>query len=227
VLLNQGAGTFGSPTFYDHSGQTIGGVAAADFNGDGLTDILVANMNDDSFSILFAAAAGAALRASPLPTGVAASWASSGAPLTVNQLPALADAAIQHWSGAGLGNLDVLRHINWRIADLGGDALGLAVGNTITLDDDAAGHGWFVDATPADDAEFDEVVVDGVLRARTGRAPAERMDLLTVVLHELGHVAGLGHVDDGLVGSLMSARLEAGIRRLPAHSPARTHGSEQ
>src|SRR5262249_22769619 len=77
VFLNQGAGTFGSPTFYDHSGQTIGGIAVADFNGDGLTDILVANLDDDSFSILFAAEVAAALRAFPLPEGAATGRASS------------------------------------------------------------------------------------------------------------------------------------------------------
>ena len=47
------------------------------------------------------------------------------------------------------------RHgIDVRIADLGGTTLGLASGNTIWLDDNAAGWGWFVDPTPGDDSEF-------------------------------------------------------------------------
>ena len=41
-----------------------------------------------------------------------------------------------------LGNIDI------RIADLGGATLDLASDNTIWLDDNAAGWGWFVDRTP-------------------------------------------------------------------------------
>lgn len=48
----------------------------------------------------------------------------------------------------GLGAIDI------QIADLGSAALGYAGGNTITLDDNAAGWGWFIDVTPADDNEF-------------------------------------------------------------------------
>jgi hypothetical protein len=38
------------------------------------------------------------------------------------------------------------------------------------------------------------------------------MDLLTVVMHELGHVAGLSDVDE-IGDDLMYAWLEAGIRK--------------
>jgi predicted Zn-dependent protease len=40
---------------------------------------------------------------------------------------------------------------------------------------------------------------------------AGRMDLLTVVLHELGHVLGLGHGDEG---TLMDDTLSVGTRRV-------------
>ena len=40
----------------------------------------------------------------------------------------------------------------------------------------------------------------------------DRMDLLTVVEHELGHVAGLGDLDSSLY-DLMSSSLSKGIRR--------------
>ncbi|MFL6736119.1 MAG: hypothetical protein ACJ8F4_03550, partial [Sphingomonas sp.] len=61
--------------------------------------------------------------------------------------------ALHRWQAAGvdtssLGTIDV------RIADLGGLTLGKAAGGVIWLDDNAAGWGWFVDATPRNDSEF-------------------------------------------------------------------------
>ncbi|MBI5430101.1 MAG: hypothetical protein HY938_06545 [Nitrosomonadales bacterium] len=44
--------------------------------------------------------------------------------------------------------------VTFNIADLPNGAAGQVVGNTITLDDNAAGHNWFIDATPADNSEY-------------------------------------------------------------------------
>jgi hypothetical protein len=78
--------------------------------------------------------------------------------------------------------------------------------NLIRIDDDAAGHGWFVDPTPWDDAEF---------ATRGNQGEQHRMDLLTVLTHELGHLLGFGHADDGV----MAEALLAGTRQTPAASP--------
>jgi hypothetical protein len=93
------------------------------------------------------------------------------------------------------------------IAALGGDLLGLAspAANAITLDDDAAGHGWFADPTPFTDEEFDSAG-----QALPGGPADGRVDLLTAVLHELGHLAGL---DDNDGSSLMAGALGLGTRR--------------
>jgi Matrixin len=100
---------------------------------------------------------------------------------------------------AGLGALSV------EVADLPGDALGLWRDGRIVLDVTAAGHGWFVDGTPGDDREFDAA----------GQAKADaavgRIDLLSVLVHELGHAAGLAH--DGDVAA-MGETLAAGQRLL-------------
>ena len=59
----------------------------------------------------------------------------------------------------------------------------------ILIDSDAAGHGWFVDATPGEDGEFG---ADG-LALEPAAGPSGRIDLLTALMHELGHQAGLDH----------------------------------
>jgi hypothetical protein len=70
--------------------------------------------------------------------------------------------------------------------------------NTILLSPDGAGHGWFVDPTPMQNEEFTAGT------AYSGSPAAGREDLLTTVLHELGHLAGRHDNDgDGLMGELL------------------------
>jgi hypothetical protein len=83
----------------------------------------------------------------------------------------------------------------------------------VVIDRDAAGHGWFVDATPGDDKEF----VGGTAsrgRSLTALDPraVDRVDLLSVVAHELGHVAGLE--DLGVPDDVMGELLAPGVRRV-------------
>jgi hypothetical protein len=80
-------------------------------------------------------------------------------------------------------------------------ALGLTSGNTIWLDDNAPGWGWFVDSTPHNDSEF---TMPG------DQGEQHRMGLLTVLTHELSHLLGQGHEADGL----MAEPLTAGTRRV-------------
>jgi hypothetical protein len=97
------------------------------------------------------------------------------------------------------------------IADLDGATLGLATGNVVTIDADAAGHGWFVDVSPADSAEFRIRLDRNVFGAARSSEAFGRMDLLTVVTHELGHVLGLDH-DDAAQYAVMSEELDPGVR---------------
>jgi hypothetical protein len=82
--------------------------------------------------------------------------------------------------------------------------------NTILLSPDGAGHGWFVDSTPLQDEEF------AAGAAYPGSPAAGREDLLTTVMHELGHLAGLP--DDNSSG-LMGEFLPVGTRRLEGRTP--------
>ena len=88
----------------------------------------------------------------------------------------------------------------------------------IYIDSNAAGYGWFVDPTPALDEEFTPSPSNQQLRAIDPRA-VDRIDLLTVVEHELGHIAGLDDLDAS-VNDLMSGVLGTGIRRNASHVDA-------
>ena len=105
----------------------------------------------------------------------------------------------------------MLSNVTYVVTDLPGSYLGLAETNTIFIDRDAAGYGWFVDPTPAFDEEFTPSSSNQQLRAIDPQA-IDRIDLLTVVEHELGHIAGLNDLDTS-VDDLMSGVLGTGIRR--------------
>jgi hypothetical protein len=141
-------------------------------------------------------------------SGVVASLV--GTPLDAAAAESALQAALARWAelGSAFGTVQL------RVTDLPGAQLGAAVGQTIYLDRDAAGHGWFVDPTPMASEEFVAVAGRSDLKAIDPRA-VDRIDLLTVVEHELGHMGGLGGLDS-TIDALMSASLPSGVRRLPA-----------
>lgn len=141
----------------------------------------------------------------PIPLNAASTPKSiSNQTLTQAQIAPLLSEAITRWKAAGV-NTTALKNINLQIADLPGTTLGQAQGNTITLDNNAAGWGWFVDKTPRSDSEY---------RTHGNQGEQGRMDLLTVLQHEVGHMLGVDHQDAGV----MADTLFAGIRHSPTHS---------
>ncbi|WP_372742966.1 hypothetical protein, partial [Neptunomonas sp.] len=112
-----------------------------------------------------------------------------GEALSQDELAPVVDAAIDYWAAQGVDaeGLEMLLKTDVRIEDLGGSLLGVTSGQTVSLDDDAAGYGW---SDSLDDVDADEI------------------DLLSVLTHEFGHVLGYDH-------DVMGDTLAVGERDLP------------
>lgn len=136
--------------------------------------------------------------------------------LTSVELQRVVDTALAQLAGTDLGRSHAAELASTRfvISDLPEGFLGEQSGatSTIYIDQNAAGYGWFVDVSPAAFTQRDSHEWSAIPESRA----FGRMDLLTVVEHELGHVLGLGSFDPSIAPhSLMSLSLPTGTRRLP------------
>jgi hypothetical protein len=136
--------------------------------------------------------------------------AGDAAPLSQQEIRPLFDEAVASWSAAldDPAAVQRLRAVRVEVMDLAGRTLGLASSTVIYLDADGAGHGWFLDATPSEDSEFAPGLADG--------PAAGRVDLLTVLTHEMGHILGLDDdaAADPITGNVMADVLPPGVRRI-------------
>jgi hypothetical protein len=128
-------------------------------------------------------------------------------------------AAIARWADAGLSasNVAKLQSLTVDVADLPNGQLATVNSSTITLDETGAGYGWFFDTTPGDDNEFAVPVQDKELQTIDSSAANGRIDLLTVLMRELGTQISRGK--SSLKGSqawLMQTTLGTGTRRAPS-----------
>jgi hypothetical protein len=140
--------------------------------------------------------------------------------LTNDQLQATVAAALARLEAAGIGPalLARLESATYEVGQLSGPTLGYTYArlHTVVIDANAAGYGWFVDPTPLSDEEFARNGT-GALAATPGGPAAGRMDLLTVMLHEMGHLAGRRDLSTaGHANSLMDDALAPGLRRTDA-----------
>ncbi len=135
--------------------------------------------------------------------------------LTAADLELITDAAIDRWSQTGLSasQIETLESLTFEVVDLPDWYIGAATGTNIQIDTNAFGWGWFVDSTPLEDSEFSEMVSAYAFQADTTSAASGQIDLLTTVMHEMGHALGLGDLRG--VDQLMNATIPAGTRRLP------------
>ncbi|MFH0883477.1 MAG: Calx-beta domain-containing protein, partial [bacterium] len=189
------------------NGDKVG--EADEWFGVRLSDVTGATIADDFGKVTILNDDGAAMTAATAATGDDAVDA-----LTDEMLAAIVDGAIERWNETMFldeSMVAALHEVNFQIADFVGLTLGLTDRNTIYIDANAAGYGWFVDQTPWDDAEF----------GQAESIAAGRMDLLTVVMHELGHVLGYEDIATS-ADMLMSEELSAGVRYLSTDLPVAT-----
>ena len=120
--------------------------------------------------------------------------------LTQTDLKPIVETAIALWADAGISasQAEQLSSVTVTIADLPGTYLGVVDAGTIVLDIDAAGYGWHTGAAPQQPGDDSD--------------SALKVDLLTVVAHEFGHVLDLGH---DMSDDVMQPLLPPGVRRLP------------
>lgn len=123
------------------------------------------------------------------------------APLTDARLRPIVAEAVRRWNLTGLTAAErtLLKNVSVHVGALDEATLGLTTGTSITLDRDAAGYGWFVDPTPRSDAEF---------HRKGDQGEHGKMDLLTAVEHELGHVLGRDHGEGVMAETLATGTRE-------------------
>ncbi len=103
-----------------------------------------------------------------------------------------------------------LAQVDIQVIDLANGVLSNTVRNTIYVDVNAASYGWFIDNTPTESSEFYESGTHA-LRPVPWGSDEWKVDLWTVILHEIGHVLGYDHEESGL----MHESLAPGVRYLP------------
>jgi hypothetical protein len=111
------------------------------------------------------------------------------------ELQSIFDASLAAWSsmlGLDAAVVQELDAMPVEVVDLVDGSLAYTDGTTIFIDADAAGHGWFVDATPLASEEYELVDVGTWQALEFGRAD-DAVDLFTVVTRQLGHLLGFDH----------------------------------
>jgi hypothetical protein len=128
-----------------------------------------------------------------LPSSISSSQFFSSHPNTPNLLTNIYSTAQSLWHTTTPINLnfEITNLPTGQLAEAtitGYDQLGRPNTATISIDDDANGVGWFIDTTPGDSSEF--TGTDNYFQATPNSAASGKYDLLTAILHEMGHALG-------------------------------------
>lgn len=136
--------------------------------------------------------------------------------LTLETVEPVLDAATEQLAETHGDSVSTeLADVKIEVVELSGNQLAKAntETNTIYLDLNAAGWGWYVDSTPFLNEEYTETS-PGIFDASLFSAAGGQIDLLTVLMHELNHLLGHNHDHDS---ALMEPVLDPGERKLSSY----------
>jgi hypothetical protein len=136
--------------------------------------------------------------------------------LADQKIERILDAAINRWSksGASKEQIKTMRSVAILINDIPGNFIASSENGSIKLDKDGGGYGWYFDRTPDSDEEFvlNKTTTDFIPTIDT----KGKIDLLTVLMHELGHQAGLeDEYQPKESKGLMYGYINPGERKMP------------
>jgi hypothetical protein len=149
--------------------------------------------------------------------------------LTLDEVQALMPAAVERWRETGISfdDLKRLQSLPFEIADLPEGRLAVVTSTSIKIDETAAGYGWYSDVSPMEDSEFEVPVPNREMQATEFSSASGRMDLLTVVMRELGvaYRQGKSKVLKQF-RPLMENTLSPAVRRVPDSRNIQLPGSK-
>ncbi len=125
--------------------------------------------------------------------------------LESDQLVPIIEEAKRRWSSQGV-DVSMLDSVDVSIQALDPGIPALSSSTDVWIDSTASGAGWFVDSTPDDNSEFHENESWLVLPSKIQSLAARNVDLLSVVMHEFGHILGFEHrelIADGVMSEFM------------------------
>jgi uncharacterized repeat protein (TIGR01451 family) len=141
--------------------------------------------------------------------------------LRQEELTWMIQAAIARWVETGISPDDLarLQAVTFEVTDLPNSELASLTGKQVKIDESAAGYGWFYDQSPSEDGEFQVEVPGKELHAAYLSPARGRIDLLSVLMRELGEIYLQGkELPQQLrqnILPMMEPTLSPGVRRLP------------
>ena len=142
--------------------------------------------------------------------------------LNKEELARMVQAALERLGQSGMSPEDLarLQAVSFEVADLPTGQISTGDSALIKIDETAAGYGWYFDQFPMEDSEFGVLVPDKELQTFDLSPAHGQMDLLTVVMRELGHAyqQGKDRISRNMrknLQPLMEGSLSPGVRRLP------------
>jgi murein DD-endopeptidase MepM/ murein hydrolase activator NlpD len=191
-------------------------IATSSVSPDGILDLEFKHAGADPYFVVN----GLDIVGSLLQATQPAAAGSTAPALTNAELAPVVQDAIARWTATGISSsqVELLKQTQVKIEDIPtSTVLGMTLTQQVVIDSNAAGYGWYIDAAPHSDAAFSQQISPTELIADPTSPAYGHMDLLTVVMHELGHELGFGDLSATAAPyGLMAESITTGIRRLPS-----------